>query len=143
EGGAREGSGGGSRSSPGSCRLQPAVALRSNSGGSSSLFLAGSLRSRQPPPLPLSPVLRSRSSLLTNTQRAVPGWRGVWSRHGRQEEPNKAEAAAETVLRRGLLGLQRVHFPEQRRGLQVHDVRCEEGHLHPLINIRLAEKKFL
>nr|XP_042715209.1 YY1-associated factor 2 isoform X1 [Chrysemys picta bellii] len=60
-----------------------------------------------------------------------PGRGRVCSRHGRQEEPDQAEAAAETLLGRGLLGLQRVHLPEQRRGLQVHDVRCEEGHLHP------------
>lgn len=42
----------------------------------------------------------------------------------------QAEAAAETLLGRGLLGLQRLHLPQQRRGLQVHDVRREEGHLH-------------
>lgn len=44
--------------------------------------------------------------------------------------PPQAEAAAEALLRRGLLGLQRLHLPQQRRGLQVHDVRRQEGHLH-------------
>lgn len=53
--------------------------------------------------------------------------------------PPQAEAAAETLLGRGLLGLQRLHLPQQRRGLQVHDVRREEGHLHTVGRPAAAE----
>lgn len=93
-----------------------------------------------PPRVPVRGERPPRSSLLTNTQRAAPGpGRGrVWRRHGRQEEPDQAEAAAETLLGRGLLGLQRLHLPQQRRGLQVHDVRREEGHLHTETSTRLS-----
>lgn len=71
-------------------------------------------------------------------RRGAPGGGGV-RRQGEGVAPGvapgarvspQAEAAAETLLGRGLLGLQRLHLPQQRRGLQVHDVRREEGHLH-------------
>ena len=51
--------------------------------------------------------------------------------HRRQEEPHQAEAAAEAIIGRERLGLQRVHLPERRRGLQVHHVRRAQGYLHP------------
>lgn len=63
----------------------------------------------------------------------APGGAGGWRRAPRCPAccvSPQAEAAAETLLGRGLLGLQRLHLPQQRRGLQVHDVRREEGHLH-------------
>lgn len=39
----------------------------------------------------------------------------------------KAEAAVQAGRWRWVLGLQRVHIQEQRRGVQVLDVWCQEG----------------